>query len=91
MLYYSEDLKRLFESEDDLLKAEQEHHNEVLTRQVKRDALKKEVEQKKKAMEEAAYRYNAATKEYHEAVGKYNKEMTSNSDSLSRFFNYLFD
>lgn len=88
MLYYSEELKKLFQTEDELLKAEEEHRNEVLTRQVRRDSLKKEVQQKKKAMEEAADRYGAATKEYHEAMKKYSKE--TNSVPLSHIFDYLF-
>lgn len=87
MLYYSEDLKKLFQTEDELLKAEEEHRNEVLTRQVRRDSLEKEVQQKKKAVEEAADRYSAATKEYREAVKKYNKE--TDSVPLSRIFDYL--
>lgn len=88
MLYYSEDLKKLFQTEDELLKAEEEHHNEVITRQVRQDSLKKEVQEKKKAMEEALDRYNAAIKEYCKAVEKYNKE--TNSVPLSHIFDYLF-
>lgn len=77
MKYYSEDLKKLFDSEEELAKAEKAHNEAQLAKEKKDQELKKARAESAKEIEELLKKRNELTKEINAKVDEFVKKYGS--------------
>ena len=97
MKYYSEDLKKFFDTPEECKKAEEDYEKAIIEAEQKRKALElakenriKEIEDARKAMKEANNAYYEKIKAYNKDYGAYrtHKEFNSPSD-LAEFIDSI--
>lgn len=94
MKYYSEDLKRLFDSEDELTKAEAEAKEVALAKETKEKQLRekrasraKEVEEALKAARDAEKKVNKLMNDFVNDYGSFHTTIKDTFDPFGWFWN----
>lgn len=93
-LFYSEDLDKSFESEEECLAAEKENSEKLALAKAEKEERKQAAEEVKKAFEDADAAYKAAqekVKEFVEKYGPYHMTLKDSHLPMPSLFDFFVD